>query len=194
MKKTLIILFLLFSSLVVAEDISDLEIEGISVGDSLLDYMTESEIIKEIETNKYMYDYLEDDTFGEVYSFDEYEIYDQLSFFVKPNDKKFIIHSITGTMPHEKNIHICYKKMDEIAKEFTNTYKNAKKNTYNFNHAIDASGDSKVRSIVFLFDNGDLISIMCLDFEEKLRIKNNWIDGLDIIIRTKEVEKWLSVY
>ena len=46
MMKTLLTLFvLLFSSSVLAEDISDFEIEGISVGDSLLDYFSERQII-----------------------------------------------------------------------------------------------------------------------------------------------------
>ena len=43
MKIFLTLFVLLFSSSVVAEDISDFEIEGISIGDSLLDYMTEDE-------------------------------------------------------------------------------------------------------------------------------------------------------
>ena len=48
--KILITLFaLFFSSLVIAEDISDFEIEGMSVGDSLLDYMSEEEIKKQKE-------------------------------------------------------------------------------------------------------------------------------------------------
>ena len=53
MKKTLIILVLLFSSSVVAEDISDFEIEGMSVGDSLLDYFSEAEIRDSIVTTYY---------------------------------------------------------------------------------------------------------------------------------------------
>ena len=47
MKKLLILLFSIFflsSPSVFADDISDFEIEGISIGDSLLDYMTEDEI------------------------------------------------------------------------------------------------------------------------------------------------------
>ena len=48
MKIILTFFVLFFSSSVVAEDISDFEIEGISVGDSLLDYMSEDEIKKEI--------------------------------------------------------------------------------------------------------------------------------------------------
>ena len=60
MKKTLIILVSLFSSLVFANDISDFQIEGISIGDSLLDYMSEKEILKELEKNRDRYQHLED--------------------------------------------------------------------------------------------------------------------------------------
>ena len=52
MKKILVLLFSLFflsSPYVFADDISDFQIEGISVGDSLLDYMTEDEILKWVE-------------------------------------------------------------------------------------------------------------------------------------------------
>ena len=43
--KTLLTLFvLLFSSLVFADDIRDFQIEGMSIGDSLLDYFTEQKI------------------------------------------------------------------------------------------------------------------------------------------------------
>ena len=51
MKKLLILLFSIFllsSPSVFADDISDFEIEGMSIGDSLLDYMTEEKILKEI--------------------------------------------------------------------------------------------------------------------------------------------------
>jgi len=45
MMKTLLTLFvLLFSSSVLADDISDFEIEGMSIGDCLLDYFSEEEI------------------------------------------------------------------------------------------------------------------------------------------------------
>ena len=44
MKTFLIFFVLLFSFSVVAEDISDFEVEGISIGDSVLDYFSEEEI------------------------------------------------------------------------------------------------------------------------------------------------------
>ena len=49
MKTLLTLLVLLFSSSVVAEDIRDFEIEGINIGDSLLDYLDENYIKSEIE-------------------------------------------------------------------------------------------------------------------------------------------------
>ena len=61
MKKLLTLLFSIFllsSYSVFADDISDFSIEGISIGDSLLDYMTEEEIFEEIELNKDGYSYL----------------------------------------------------------------------------------------------------------------------------------------
>ena len=60
MKKLLILLFSLFflsSPSVFADDISDFQIEGISIGDSLLNYMTEDEILKEIEISLSLNEY-----------------------------------------------------------------------------------------------------------------------------------------
>ena len=50
MKKLLLILILTlsFQTWIKADDIKDFKIEGISIGDSLLDYMTEVEINKKI--------------------------------------------------------------------------------------------------------------------------------------------------
>ena len=90
MKKLLALLFSLFflsAPSVIADDISDFQIEGISIGDSLLDYMTEEEILKEIEENKGIYEFLkEPNKYIEVYKFDNLKIYNSgLSFFIKNN-------------------------------------------------------------------------------------------------------------
>ena len=74
-----------------ADDIKEFEIEGISIGDSLLDYLSKEEIIKGIEFNKPAYKNYSND-FGEVYIFDNFESYDRLSFKVKPDDKKYQFH------------------------------------------------------------------------------------------------------
>ena len=194
MKKLSTYLFLIlfsFSAPSFADDISDFQIEGISIGDSLLDHMSKEEIITQIENNKPLYHYTTDE-FGQVYKYDGLQTYFMMSFYVKPADKNFIIYAITGTLPHAEDINSCYKKMSEISKEFSATYKNAKKKELTYNHAVDQTGRSKVKEVNFIFKSDDKIKIICMDFEESLRIKNNWIDGLDITIQRKEMTDWLS--
>ena len=84
MKILLTLFVMFFSSSVFADDISDFEIEGMSIGDSLLDYMSEEEIVEGIEKTKDMYHFLnEPDKYSEVYKWNNLKIYnDGLSFFV----------------------------------------------------------------------------------------------------------------
>ena len=97
MKKILIIFVLLFSSSVLADDISDFQIEGISIGDSLLDYLPREEIVKQVAESKDWYYYLTYD-FAEVIIRSNLKIYKDDSVFVKPNDKEYLIHSVRGTI------------------------------------------------------------------------------------------------
>ena len=88
MTKTLLTLFVLFSSSsVVAEHISDFEIEGISIGDSALKFFTE----KHIKKNRA--DYYDDKTFTAVENdkLSFFETYDAVTFRYKTNDKEYII-------------------------------------------------------------------------------------------------------
>ena len=188
---TFLILFFTLQSWAKADDIRDFEIEGMSIGDSLLDFFSEEEILSQIEKNKYMYNYLTDE-FGEVYKYDGLDKYFFISFRVKPKDKNFIIYGLTGTMPHTEDITECHNQMEEIANEFSTLFDNYEKIEDYFNHGIDKSGKSKVKEIAFVLKSNDEVRILCMDFEENLRIENNWIDGLDITLSTSEVNQWLS--
>ena len=69
-----IFLVLMWCNVGFADDISEYQIEGISIGDSLLDHLSKEEIITEIEINKPSYNYLNND-FGEVYLFGNFDIF-----------------------------------------------------------------------------------------------------------------------
>ena len=185
-------LFLIFFSFSVpsfADDISDLQIEGISVGDSLLDHLSKEEIITEIESNKPTYNYLTDD-FGEVYLYGKFEIYDHLSFIVKPNDKNYIIYHIRGSILYDDKIKQCYAKQKEIIEEFSLLYKNTKKVEKTSVFPFDPTGKSTNRYTEFIFDSGDVITVFCTEYEKSLKIKNNWDDNLSISISKKEMYDW----
>ena len=196
MKKLSTYLFLIlfsFSAPSFADDISDLQIEGISIGDSLLDHLSKEEIITEIERHKPIYNYLTED-FGEVYLFGKFEIYDDLAFFVKPNDKNYIIYFVRGSLLYDDKIKQCYAKQKEIVKEFSVLYKNTRKVEETVLYPDDPTGKSNIYYVQFIFDTGDAITVSCKDFEGNFKIKNNFVDTLSVELSKKEAEDWLSNY
>ena len=90
MKKTLILFVLLFSSFVFAEDISDFEIEGMSIGDSLLEYFSEEIILNSIMD----YDYADDEFYQLLLlkKNNNFKVYEALQINLKTNDKNYIIY------------------------------------------------------------------------------------------------------
>ena len=205
MKKILIPLFSLFllsSPSVFADDISDFEIEGISIGDSLLDYMSEDEILKEIERKKNAYYYLnEPNKYGVVYLSKDLLTFENLSFIVtntptskyitnKNKNEKYIILFVRGILYYEEDFDGCIAKRDEIAEELSMMFPNAQK-TENVFTTDEGTINDDVR---FMFDSGDEVVVRCADLEENYRIKNNFSEGLSIAIETKEIYEWLSDY
>ena len=198
MKKLSTYLFLIlfsFSAPSFADDISkveDIEIEGISIGDSLLKYLSKEEIIKEIEINKHAYNYLNDD-FGEVYLFSKFDNYDHLSFLVKQkNDKNYIIYFIKGSIKYDNKLEECFAKREEIEKEFSKIYKNAKKDEYTLEFDWDPTGESVTHNITFYFDTGGYSEINCTKYKQSLKNEHGWVDSLQVIIGSEEVLDWFS--
>jgi len=182
---------LIFCNVGFTDDISEYQIEGISIGDSLLDHLSKEEIINEIETNKPVYNYLTDE-FGEVYLSGNFETYDRLSFFVKPKDKRYIIYSIYGSISYDDKLKECFAKQKEIEKEFSSTFKNAKKRKITLDFDWDPTGESVSHNTTFFFDSGDYSEISCTKYKKSLKIKNNWADSLQVSIGKKEISDWWS--
>ena len=195
MKKLVLFIFLnlMLCNAVFADEVEDLEIEGISISDSLLLHIEKAEIKKEIEINKSNYSYLDNNMFGEVYVFsDKFKIYDYLSFFVKPSDDTYFIYSIYGTISYDKNIDECIKKQKEITKEFSLSFPDAIKYEGEMIHRVDQTGRSKIYYNYFELKNGDFIKTECTEFEKGIKEKNNWINGLNVVLSKKEVHDWMS--
>ena len=186
----LLLILLSFSAPSFADDINEFEIEGISIGDSLLNYMSVQQIKSEIKNTRYMYDYVNFD-YGEVYLYEGLKNYEYMSFFVKPNDDKFIIYEVRGVISYIENLNGCLKQRDEIAKEISKMFEKAKKSEQSFKSRNDPSGKSTKNKIKFTFKSGDEIQLVCSDWEENLRKKNNWGEGLSVIITTNGVLNWL---
>ena len=191
MKKTPLYIFfiLLFCNVSFSNEIKELEIEGFSIGDSLLEHMSKKDILSEIKSNKSTYNYLTDE-FGEVYLYKNYEKYDYLSFFVRPKDKNFIIYYIGGTIAYDDKIKQCLTKQKEVYKEISSQFNIIRKEEDSFPFPWDSSGKSINHYISLFLKSGGEISISCAEFEKNIKIKNNYLDGLTVEISTREVSKW----
>ena len=177
-----------------ADDIRDLQIEGMSVGDSLLDYMSVKDIKEEFEQTKDHYIYLkEPHKFREVYIFNSnFETYYAVSFYVKPNDKNYKIYFIRGLKNYMNSMDKCLEKRDEIGSEIENIIPVLDKDEIYIKSSLDKSGRSFHKQLIFLLEAGDEIVLSCNDWEESLRKKNNWSEGLSVVIQKKEVSDWFK--
>ena len=193
MKKLSTYLFLIFfgfqtSSL--GDDIRDFEIEGMSIGDSLLDYFSEDEIKNNIK--KHFYKYKSDKKFiaVEFNEFQFFETYENVGVHVKSDDKKYKIYEIGGFDFYDENIDDCYKKQNEIDKELSKVFKEAEREfASKKKHRADESGKSNVTYIIYWFKSGDYATIDCTDWSSNMKPRE---DNLSVGLATKEFNDWLG--
>ena len=183
---SVLILILSFQPWTKADDISEFEIEGISIGDSALEHFNINELI-----NDKTYYYKNKKYAGIIY-FDNLEIYDDLQITFDPNDKNFKIVAIEGGLIFKENFKDCFKKQNEIVKDFEKIFPNLKKISYEQSHDIDKSGNSKGKAVDFEFKNRDSIRVICMDWSEELTKKNNWFDNLAVSVITDQFLDWVS--
>ena len=192
MKRLSLYLFLLFITLHTpsqADDIRDFQIEGMSVGDSLLDYLTEEEI-----KNKEKYIYENNKFIAILISEPSFEPYEDVQIVYESSNKK--IHNLEGMIYYEKNIKDCYNKKDEIVSELTEFFKNKVKiwRQNNRKYQGDKSGKSKFSAVNFDFDIGGSVRVICYDLEEKISIEKGWTDSLSVSINSIEFDKYISTF
>ena len=189
MRAFLTVLILIFSlqSWTKADDIRDFQIEGISLGDSLLDHMDKNELIKSM---KYGFESKE---FAYVKIKKKSDTYDKILLLFKPNDIKFIIHSISARVNYLKDINSCYTKQNEITNEISELFiGSTKKYEETFNYKVDKTGKSKVKVVNFILDSGGVAHIGCYKFSKELKKEKNLKrDGmLSIGLGSKEYDEF----
>ena len=206
MKKILgtVVLGLLLSTSAYTDDIKDFEIENISIGDSALDYFTESQL-----------EGGELDWFN--YSYKEYStsllsgkgIYDWFKISYNSYDDNFIIEGLVGIVVKKKyDDDKCNKELDTVALDISELFKNTKKGKKQLYKVLynprkifqepNPSGKSMVTSISFNFKNEGKIILSCYNMDKATNqidspIKDiNQFDTFRIDIRSKILANYLE--
>ena len=168
-----------------ADDIRDFEIEGISIGDSALDFFPKNEVDSR---KKIGFVYEKKDFYSATfYEKNFFEFYDQVQLHLKKDDNNYIIYSVGGKkIYNDHNIKKCHSDMEDALKSIKKLFKNTNVRDAGI---LDWQFDSrvKVKSYYVQLNSGDEIAIECYDYPTDY----HFIDDLTVAIDTEEFVKWL---
>ena len=191
MKRLLLILILTlsFQTLTKADDIRDFEIEGMSIGDSLLDFVSKKQIIK----SKRNY-FVDKKKYYAVGYDNNLNRYDTLDIYLSSNDKNYIIKGITGFK--FINMDKCLLQKKIIVNQISELFKKTKRHDNpNATHEVDTTGKSIEAQTAFLLDGnliGNFVKVSCMDWSDIITKEKNWTDNLGISATSKELSKWMD--
>ena len=189
LNRIIILIFLIIfslQSLSKADNIRDFEIEGMSIGDSALDYYSIAFIksAKKYNCENGVYKSCKFFT-ARMGSKGIYTGDIQLNF--KKDDPNYEIYAIGGTVRYLNNIKECYKKKKEISFKLEELFPKAKKRNLESAHVVDKTGKSRVESTHFDFSDGSIVSVECYDWTKEM----GYNDHLRISIVENEYSDWL---
>jgi len=190
MKRLLLILILTlsFQTLSKADDIREFQIEGMSIGDSALDYFTKNEIKDNIMSNYYSNKKFTAVEFSRDTRFTTYE---NVGFNFLTKDNNYTIQAISGTIFCPKNFSRCKDLKENIKSAISEQFKNLQQNSYSKNHRADKSGKSKFSHHLYEYKNGDMIIIEIINWSKKKTIKNGWTDNVNLSVRSNKFNQFL---
>ena len=188
MRAFITVLVLIFSlqSWARADDISEFEIEGMSIGDSLLDYFSEKEINKAKSSSQYPNDkfiiyYLEE--------LKPLKNYDWVSITTKKNEKSYIVTNIGGAISYKK-LDKCLELQKEIQKDVERLFKANDKQEKNYASKQDKTGNSKVYGVQYYlkpYPSNESIAINCYHMTDASKIEKS----LKVTVNSEEYAYFL---
>ena len=185
-------LFLIFwlQSWTKADDIRDFEIEGMSIGDSALDYFSKNELVefkeyyRGTDSKKFYMSSVNSSKFKE---------YDNIMFHFKENDPSFKIYSISAAIWFSdlkiKNLDDCIIMRNKIDVELTQLFENYTRDEINNKkHEGDVTGKSTTHTISYWFENNNHAGVSCYILSEEFGGTNH----LKVIVNSYELINWLN--
>ena len=181
-----LVIFLNFSNLSYAENIKDIEMEGLSIGESLLKYFNKNEIVEKSEFIYANEKSFSKDIAGIFYKKNLSE-YDAVQIDFKFNDLNFTIVGLSGFIAYENDLNNCYKKQNQIFNELQLLFPDAEtKKGGNEDHPGYPKGEVKLKRFSFFLNENEYsnLEIICFDAV-------NHVDRLSVSMKTAEFNEWM---
>ena len=188
MKRLLLILIitLSFHTLIKADDITDFEIEGISIGDSLLDIATVNQInnakskIHLKNSNFYRFD---------LESLKDLEIYDWARITTKKDDSNYTVINIGAAIDYTE-LDECKKIKNDVQNGVEQIFTAVDKEETTFASSQDKTGKSIIYGVQYYtkpFPFNEAIVVNCYHMTEESNIKRSVI----ISVNSEEFSEYL---
>jgi len=193
MKRLLLILILSlsFQSWTKADDIRDFQIEGISVGDSLIEFYDYLNLTEQIVKDYPKTTYSGSDKFYGLRINKKLGDYDNFGVLLKKDDKKYIIYILRGKKVFDNNLEDCKKYKKKVVNNFKDLLPDVSSYDYTHNYEID---DGKSVSYItdFQLKDKSSIRVYCDNWSTFTEKEKRWEDSLNIEISTAESLAWLN--
>ena len=164
MKTFLILVVLFFSSSVLAEDISDFQIEGMSIGDSLLKHYDKNEIL----LFEKQYSEFNNRKFYTINVNSKSNTYDNIMIRLENDDDNFVIYNLVGEINYKQiDINKCKKLKDKVINEISYLFKTVKPHSYDSIYDYMDDGKSIAYVTDFKLEGGKIVNVR--KFYKKIR-------------------------
>ena len=189
---TLIILFN-FQSFTKADDIKDFQIEGMSIGDRLLDHIDINTI-----NNSRKYEYYSDKFFTIDLFLNDFKQYDAVQIHLKSKDNNYIIYGIGGAItygepgvffPNSENL--CKKQMMIIENDIEKIFNNPNKRSISTVGQGDYDPKVKRHETYYTFNTGN-VYLQCATWGRKTKKREFVYDSLRLTIINSEFSSWID--
>ena len=188
---SILALIISFQSWTKADDVRDFEIDGMSVGDSLLDHFEKKKVKKLFNIKNAINFYPNIKKFITLGTSIKSANYQNIYFGLRNKDKNYVIYSIEGynRMDYQK----CLNKIDLVSLDIEGMFSN---NTYSKTvskgiHDTDKSKNTIYISHDFNFKSGSSIRVICIDWGKEMESINHH-DSFMISLQSKEFDYWLN--
>ena len=173
---------------VIANDLTDFEIEGFSINQNLTDFFDESAIKEELNSKFavfYKNDKFADITVGETAEHPmrkDLDIYKEVSITIKPKDKTYKIYSVGGTIVC-KTKDECHKIQKEIVTDLINYFgSDVELNKWEEKYQGDKTRKSIVYGNEFIFSqSNDSINVNFYSLDKDFADIENYYDQYVIV-------------
>ena len=194
MRLVLLIIIFIFNihNFTKADDIKDFEIEGMSLGDSALNFFTKLEIDESVEkmpqypNDEYKIAYIQK---SKKYNFKNYQ---GITFYFKKDDKSYIIAGIVASNYYPNKFENCLDDLKLMRNDIENsfnvipTYEGVDKLEF------DKFGNTTMHGVVYDLAVNGFAQIVCYNWSKEISKIQGRIDELTLGISDKEYGEWLN--